>query len=111
MRSDQENHKQRSLKSAVGPKRKPGGVGDANMLGQTRSGPLRVVKASGDVKTKSTEEDETYRVQGGSFLFLLDEYNMKKFISPYKKGVDICCVFGQPLRKSYFCLYCIFNHT
>uniref|UniRef100_A0A4W6E6Y7 Leucine-rich repeat and coiled-coil domain-containing protein 1 n=1 Tax=Lates calcarifer TaxID=8187 RepID=A0A4W6E6Y7_LATCA len=59
--SDQENHKQRSSKSAVGPRRKPGGAGGVDTAGPTRSGPLRASKASGDVKRKSTEEEETYR--------------------------------------------------
>ncbi|XP_040000417.1 leucine-rich repeat and coiled-coil domain-containing protein 1 isoform X1 [Xiphias gladius] len=31
------------------------------MAGPIRNGPLRAAKASGDVKTKSTEEEETYR--------------------------------------------------
>ncbi|KAI3374789.1 hypothetical protein L3Q82_021344 [Scortum barcoo] len=59
--SDQENHKQRSSKSAVGPRRKAGGVGSVDSAGPRRRAPLRAAKASGDVKTKSTEEEETYR--------------------------------------------------
>ncbi|XP_030607934.1 leucine-rich repeat and coiled-coil domain-containing protein 1 isoform X2 [Archocentrus centrarchus] len=59
--SDQENHKQRASKSAVGPKRKAGSTGSAEAARPTRKGPLRAAKASGDVKTKSTEEEETYR--------------------------------------------------
>ncbi|XP_023281142.1 leucine-rich repeat and coiled-coil domain-containing protein 1 [Seriola lalandi dorsalis] len=59
--SDQENHKQRSSKSAVAPRRKPGGAGAVNAVGPTRSGALRAAKTSGDVKRKSTEEEETYR--------------------------------------------------
>ncbi|XP_071347837.1 leucine-rich repeat and coiled-coil domain-containing protein 1 isoform X2 [Trachinotus anak] len=59
--SDQENHKQRSSQSAVGPRRKPGGAGGVDAVGPTRSAPLRVAKASGDVKSKSTAEEETYR--------------------------------------------------
>ncbi|XP_070775430.1 leucine-rich repeat and coiled-coil domain-containing protein 1 [Enoplosus armatus] len=59
--SDQENHKQRSSKSAVGPRRKAGGAGCIDAAGPTRRAPLRAAKASSDVKTKSTEEEETYR--------------------------------------------------
>lgn len=65
MCSDQENHKQRSSKSAVGPMRKAGGARSIDAAGPTRRAPLRAAKASGDVKTKSTEEEETYRVQRG----------------------------------------------
>ncbi|XP_058504235.1 leucine-rich repeat and coiled-coil domain-containing protein 1 isoform X1 [Solea solea] len=61
MPSDQENLKQRSSKSAVGPRRKPGGTGSLDTAGSTRSGPLRSAKASGNVKSKSNEEAETYR--------------------------------------------------
>ncbi|KAG7228990.1 hypothetical protein INR49_013223 [Caranx melampygus] len=57
--SDQENHKQRSSKSAVGLRRKSGGAGVEDAVGPTRSGPLRAAKASGDVKSK---EEETYRI-------------------------------------------------
>ncbi|XP_049453451.1 leucine-rich repeat and coiled-coil domain-containing protein 1 [Epinephelus fuscoguttatus] len=59
--SDQENHKQRSSKSAVGPRRKAGGAGGADAAGPVRRGPVRAAKASGNVKNKSTEEEETYR--------------------------------------------------
>ncbi|XP_035491230.2 leucine-rich repeat and coiled-coil domain-containing protein 1 isoform X1 [Scophthalmus maximus] len=59
--SDQENCKQRSSKSAAGPRRKPGDTGGVNAAGSSRSGPLRAAKASGDVKSKSTAEEETYR--------------------------------------------------
>ncbi|XP_008284978.1 leucine-rich repeat and coiled-coil domain-containing protein 1 [Stegastes partitus] len=59
--SDQENHKQRTSKSAVGPRRKAGGAAGVEAAGPTRRRPLRAAKASGDVKTKSTEEEETYR--------------------------------------------------
>ncbi|KAK2822615.1 hypothetical protein Q5P01_022680 [Channa striata] len=59
--SDQENHKQKSSKSAVGPRRKAGGTGGVDAVGPTPRGPLRAAKASGEVKTKSTEEEETYR--------------------------------------------------
>ncbi|XP_038573567.1 leucine-rich repeat and coiled-coil domain-containing protein 1 [Micropterus salmoides] len=58
--SDQENHKQRSSKSAVGPRRKAG-TGGIDAAGPARRAPLRAAKASGDMKTKSTEEEETYR--------------------------------------------------
>lgn len=76
MCSDQENHKQRSSKSAVGPRRKAG-TGGIDAAGPARRAPLRAAKASGDMKTKSTEEEETYRVQHrwvtsrmtGSFYF------------------------------------------
>uniref|UniRef100_A0A3Q0REY0 Leucine-rich repeat and coiled-coil domain-containing protein 1 n=1 Tax=Amphilophus citrinellus TaxID=61819 RepID=A0A3Q0REY0_AMPCI len=36
-------------------------TGSAEAARPTRKGPLRAAKASGDVKTKSTEEEETYR--------------------------------------------------
>ncbi|XP_031149817.1 leucine-rich repeat and coiled-coil domain-containing protein 1 [Sander lucioperca] len=55
--SDQENPKQRSSKSAEGPRRKSGAAGGKDLS----RGPVTVAKASGDVKTKSTEEEETYR--------------------------------------------------
>ncbi|XP_034559351.1 leucine-rich repeat and coiled-coil domain-containing protein 1 [Notolabrus celidotus] len=54
--SDQENHKQRSLKSTVGTSRKTGSTG-----GPTKRAPLRTAKTSSDMKTKPTEEEETYR--------------------------------------------------
>uniref|UniRef100_UPI0037E80C08 leucine-rich repeat and coiled-coil domain-containing protein 1 n=1 Tax=Semicossyphus pulcher TaxID=241346 RepID=UPI0037E80C08 len=54
--SDQENHKQRSLKTAVGTTRKAAGAG-----GTTKRAPMRAAKTSSDVKIKSTEEEETYR--------------------------------------------------
>ncbi|XP_069013866.1 leucine-rich repeat and coiled-coil domain-containing protein 1 [Embiotoca jacksoni] len=59
--SDQENHKQRTSKSAAGPRRKAGSMGGVEAAGLTRKGPLRAAKASGEVKAKSTEEEETYR--------------------------------------------------
>ncbi|KAK1879516.1 Leucine-rich repeat and coiled-coil domain containing protein 1 [Dissostichus eleginoides] len=59
--SDQENHKQRSSKSAEGLRRKAGGAGGKDAAGPMRRGAVRAAKASGDVKTKSTEEEETYR--------------------------------------------------
>eukprot|EP00064_Thunnus_orientalis_P010568 superscaffoldBa00001446_g10594 len=59
--SDQENHKQKSSKSAVEPRGKAGSARGADAAGPARRGPLRAAKASGDVKTKSTEEQETYR--------------------------------------------------
>uniref|UniRef100_A0A3Q1FDU1 Leucine-rich repeat and coiled-coil domain-containing protein 1 n=1 Tax=Acanthochromis polyacanthus TaxID=80966 RepID=A0A3Q1FDU1_9TELE len=59
--SDQENHKQRTSKSAVGQRRKSGGTAGVQAAGSTRRGPLRAAKTSGDVKTKSAEEEETYR--------------------------------------------------
>lgn len=65
MCSDQENHKQKSSKPLVGLRRKAAGEGCADTLGPTRRGPLRTTAASGEVKTKSTEEAETYRVQDG----------------------------------------------
>ncbi|CAJ1072712.1 leucine-rich repeat and coiled-coil domain-containing protein 1 [Xyrichtys novacula] len=54
--SDQENHKQRTLKSAVGTVKKAGGTG-----GPTRRAPLRSAKTPSDMKTKPVEEEETYR--------------------------------------------------
>lgn len=65
MCSDQENHKQKSSKSAMGPRRKAGGEGGISTVGPARRGPLRAAKAAGEVKNKSTEEEETYRVQDG----------------------------------------------
>ncbi|KAM7379559.1 hypothetical protein PAMP_005105 [Pampus punctatissimus] len=59
--SDQENHKQRSSKSAVGPRGMAGGSRGTDAVGPARRGPLRAAKTSGDVQTKSTEEVETYR--------------------------------------------------
>ncbi|KAF1383661.1 hypothetical protein PFLUV_G00134170 [Perca fluviatilis] len=55
--SDQENRKQRSSKSAEGLRRKSGAAGDKDL----RRGPVTAAKASGDVKAKSTGEEETYR--------------------------------------------------
>lgn len=60
--SDPENHKQRSSKSAVGPRRKAGAALGIDAAEPTRRVPSRAAKASVDVKTKSTEEEETYRV-------------------------------------------------
>uniref|UniRef100_A0A3Q4H3H1 Leucine-rich repeat and coiled-coil domain-containing protein 1 n=2 Tax=Neolamprologus brichardi TaxID=32507 RepID=A0A3Q4H3H1_NEOBR len=37
-------------------------TGSAEAVRPTRKGPLRAAKASGDMKTRSTEEEETYRV-------------------------------------------------
>nr|XP_020490923.1 leucine-rich repeat and coiled-coil domain-containing protein 1 [Labrus bergylta] len=54
--SDQENHKQRSLKSAKGTTKKVGSAG-----GPTRRVPLKAPKTSSDMRTKSTEDEETYR--------------------------------------------------
>ncbi|XP_076602078.1 leucine-rich repeat and coiled-coil domain-containing protein 1 [Chaetodon auriga] len=59
--SDQENHKQRSSKSAAGPRRKAGSTGGVEATGPTRRAPLRAAKALGDMKTQSAEEKETYR--------------------------------------------------
>lgn len=65
MCSDQENHKQRSSKSAEGLRRKTGDARGKDKAGPMRRGAVRAAKASGDVKTKSTEEEETYRVRHG----------------------------------------------
>ncbi|XP_059200121.1 leucine-rich repeat and coiled-coil domain-containing protein 1 [Centropristis striata] len=59
--SDRQNHKQRSSKSAERPRGKTGGAGGKDAAGPIRRGPVRAAKASGDVKTKSTQEEETYR--------------------------------------------------
>ncbi|XP_037644591.1 leucine-rich repeat and coiled-coil domain-containing protein 1 isoform X2 [Sebastes umbrosus] len=59
--SDQENHKQRSSKCAEGPRRKAGGSGGTASAGPIRRGPVGAAKTSGDVKSKCTEEEETYR--------------------------------------------------
>ncbi|XP_062261334.1 leucine-rich repeat and coiled-coil domain-containing protein 1 [Platichthys flesus] len=55
---DQENPKQKSSKSAAVPHRK---TSDTDAAGSTRSKPLRAAKASGSLRTKSTEEQETYK--------------------------------------------------
>ncbi|XP_047444503.1 leucine-rich repeat and coiled-coil domain-containing protein 1 isoform X2 [Mugil cephalus] len=60
-RSDQENHKQKTSKSAAGTRRKACGTGGTEAARPTRKGPLKTAAASGDVKTKSAEEEETYR--------------------------------------------------
>ena len=60
--SEQENHKLRTSKSAVVPRRRTGGTGGVEAARQTRKGPLRAT-ASVDVKVKSAQEEETYRVQ------------------------------------------------
>lgn len=65
MCSDQENHKQRSSKSAAGPRAKSGVTRGADTVGPARKGPLRAPMASGHVKTKSSVEEETYRVHNG----------------------------------------------
>lgn len=65
MCSDQENHKQRSSKTSVGPGRHAGGKMDADTAAPNKRVPLRSAKASSDVKTKSTKEEETYRVRDG----------------------------------------------
>ncbi|XP_030017144.1 leucine-rich repeat and coiled-coil domain-containing protein 1 isoform X1 [Sphaeramia orbicularis] len=59
--SDQENHKQKTSKSAVGPRRKAGSTGGVDTVGPPRRGPLRFGEASGAAKTKSSGEEETYR--------------------------------------------------
>ncbi|KAM9845487.1 leucine-rich repeat and coiled-coil domain-containing protein 1 [Aulostomus maculatus] len=59
--SDQENRKQRSSKTAVGPRRFAGGKGDADTSRPTRTVPLSGTIASSEVKNKSTKEEETYR--------------------------------------------------
>ncbi|XP_074507839.1 leucine-rich repeat and coiled-coil domain-containing protein 1 isoform X2 [Sebastes fasciatus] len=59
--SDQETHKQRSSKCAEGPRRKAGGSGGTASAGPIRRGPVGAAKTSGDVKSKCTEEEETYR--------------------------------------------------
>ncbi|KAJ0058933.1 hypothetical protein NL108_001174 [Boleophthalmus pectinirostris] len=59
--SDQENHKTTSSKSSVGPKKKPGIAAGVETAGATRRRPLKCAEASGHVKTRSTNEEETYR--------------------------------------------------
>ncbi|MED6279749.1 hypothetical protein CHARACLAT_003852 [Characodon lateralis] len=59
--SDQENHKLRMSKSAVGPRRRAVGAGAVQSISQTRKGPLRAAKASGSATAKSSVEEETYR--------------------------------------------------
>ncbi|XP_034039212.1 leucine-rich repeat and coiled-coil domain-containing protein 1 [Thalassophryne amazonica] len=59
--SDQENRKQRTSKAAVGPKRKAGGSGVGDAAGTTRRGCLTTARTSGGVKTKPSEDTETYR--------------------------------------------------
>lgn len=67
MCSDPENHKQQSesSKCAVGPRMKASGARGTDVAEPTTV-PLRAV----DVKTKSTEDEETYRVLNGSFYFI-----------------------------------------
>ncbi|KAM6919308.1 leucine-rich repeat and coiled-coil domain-containing protein 1 [Xenentodon cancila] len=59
--SDQESHKLKMSKYAVGPRRKTGGTGGVEATRQTRKGPLKATKTAGDVKVKSALEEETYR--------------------------------------------------
>ncbi|XP_013873768.1 leucine-rich repeat and coiled-coil domain-containing protein 1 isoform X2 [Austrofundulus limnaeus] len=59
--SDQDNLKLRTSKSAVGPRRKAAGAVNVKAAAQTRKGPLRAAKTSGDVKAKPSQEEETYR--------------------------------------------------
>ncbi|KAM7400343.1 hypothetical protein PAMA_004842 [Pampus argenteus] len=59
--SDQENRKQRSSKSAVGPREMAGDSRGTDAVGPARRRPLRAAKTSGDMQSKSTEEVETYR--------------------------------------------------
>lgn len=46
----------------MGPRRKAGAALGIDAAEPTRRVPSRAAKASVDVKTKSTEEEETYRV-------------------------------------------------
>uniref|UniRef100_A0A8C6TE19 Leucine-rich repeat and coiled-coil domain-containing protein 1 n=1 Tax=Neogobius melanostomus TaxID=47308 RepID=A0A8C6TE19_9GOBI len=55
--SDQENHKQKTSKSSVGPKKKSG----VEAARPAWRDPLKNAEASGHVKTRSTKEEETYR--------------------------------------------------
>ncbi|KAM9323400.1 leucine-rich repeat and coiled-coil domain-containing protein 1 isoform 1-T1 [Pholidichthys leucotaenia] len=59
--SDRENRKQRTSKCAAGSRKKAGSTGNVEADGPLRKGPLREAKASGVMKAKSTEEEETYR--------------------------------------------------
>ncbi|KAM3604215.1 uncharacterized protein V6R79_007946 [Siganus canaliculatus] len=59
--SDQESHKQRSSKSGVGPRRKTDSTGGLDTTGSSRKTSSRAAKASVDTRTKSAEEEETYR--------------------------------------------------
>jgi len=73
--SDQENHKLRTTKSAVGLRRKIGGAGAVQAAGKTKKGPFRTAKTTDEVK--SIQEEETYRVQftcrlNGSFHFFIE---------------------------------------
>lgn len=62
MCSDQENHKQKTSKLAVGPRRKTGSTRGVRTVGPMRKEPLRAGEASDTVKPKSAGEEETYRV-------------------------------------------------
>lgn len=70
MCSDRENHKLKSSKSPVGPRRKCGDAGGADTEGPTRRGPLKTARTSRDVSAKPIEEEETYRVQDAAFTFI-----------------------------------------
>lgn len=59
--SDSENQKQRNSKVPVGAHGKASGAGSVKAA-QPRRAPFRSTKTSVDVKTKSTENEETYRV-------------------------------------------------
>ncbi|XP_003975450.2 leucine-rich repeat and coiled-coil domain-containing protein 1 isoform X2 [Takifugu rubripes] len=59
--SDSENHKQRNSKVPIGAQGKASGAGSVKTAQPTRRAPFRSTKTSVDVKTKSTENEETYR--------------------------------------------------
>uniref|UniRef100_A0A8C8DI23 Leucine-rich repeat and coiled-coil domain-containing protein 1 n=1 Tax=Oryzias sinensis TaxID=183150 RepID=A0A8C8DI23_9TELE len=58
--SDQENRKLRTFKSA-GSRRKAGGAGRMGGAVQPKEVPLRAAKVPGDVRSRSKQEEETYR--------------------------------------------------
>ncbi|KAF7222217.1 leucine-rich repeat and coiled-coil domain-containing protein 1 isoform X2 [Nothobranchius furzeri] len=59
--SDHEICKLKTSKFALGPRRKSAIGGGVQAAAQTRKAPLRAAKASGDVKAKSIQGEETYR--------------------------------------------------
>lgn len=61
LRSDSENHKQKNSKAASGAQGKASGGRCVKAAEPPRRAPFRS-KAPADVKTKSTENEETYRV-------------------------------------------------
>lgn len=72
--SHQENLELRTSKSAVGLRRKAAGALGLKAAAQTRKGPLRAAKTSGDAKAKPSQEEETYRVRSGQITCKLNVF-------------------------------------